>query len=58
MRTYSSASSMSPLFHASRASFSNQGAAQNLNDVLYDDSLQTSSVGDVLRKKVSNAGDV
>ncbi|KAM3160758.1 Viable in a HAL3 SIT4 background protein 2 [Lachancea thermotolerans] len=58
VRTYSSASSMSPLFHASRASFSNQGAAQNLNDVLYDDSLQTSSVGDVLRKKVSNAGDV
>lgn len=58
-RTYSSASSMSPfLSPTSRTSFSMQSPVQNLNDVLYDSTLQTGTAGDVLRRKVSNAGDV
>ncbi|SCU88321.1 LADA_0E09494g1_1 [Lachancea dasiensis] len=57
VRTYSNASSMSPLLSTGRSLQSHQGPTQNMNDVLFDDGLQSNSVGEVLRKKISNASE-
>ncbi|SCU94201.1 LAFA_0F20472g1_1 [Lachancea sp. 'fantastica'] len=57
-RTYSNASSVSPFLNANRALHTNPAPAQNMNDVLYDDGLQTNTVSDVLRKKISNASEL
>ncbi|SCV05464.1 LANO_0H08064g1_1 [Lachancea nothofagi CBS 11611] len=58
VRTYSNASSVSPFLSANRALLSNQGPAQNMNDVLYDDGLQSNTVSNVLREKISNASEL
>ncbi|CEP62125.1 Mlf3p LALA0_S04e08394g [Lachancea lanzarotensis] len=57
-RTCSNASSVSPFLNANRALNTHPTPAQNMNDVLYDDGLQTNTVSDVLRQKISNASGV
>ncbi|SCW02022.1 LAFE_0E12420g1_1 [Lachancea fermentati] len=58
VRTYSNASGISPFLNSTRAGTAAvPGNAQNMNDLLYDESLKSGSVGDVLRRKVSNTND-
>ncbi|SCU84742.1 LAMI_0C08702g1_1 [Lachancea mirantina] len=60
-RTYSFASNISPFLSQSRSTANSapSGNTQNMNDVLYNEasSLQSNSVGEVLRRKMSSATD-
>lgn len=56
-RTYSNASSINPFMNLSRGSVSSANT-QNMDDLLYEEGLQTGSVGEILRNKLTNTSDI